>query len=86
MRCELLGKLVLVSAAISNLLAQDYVLTTIAGGAPPPTPMMALQASIGYPSGITIDASGSIFFAALQCVFKIDTTETDVAPGSTRST
>ena len=58
---------------VSNLSAQDYLLTTIAGGAPPPTPILASQTSVGSPRSIIVDGVGNLYFVALQCVFKIDT-------------
>jgi hypothetical protein len=33
--------------------AQQYVISTVAGGAPPATPVAALPASIGQFSGVT---------------------------------
>src|ERR1019366_5622039 len=52
--------------------AQQYVISTIAGGAPPPTPATALSASIGGASGITTDTAGNVYFASLNCVFRLD--------------
>src|ERR1700730_8830101 len=53
------------------LLAQPYVISTFAGGAPPPTPIPAVNASSLYPSGITINA-GNLYFSSSNCVFKVD--------------
>jgi len=51
---------------------QQYVISTIAGGVPPPTPIAALKASVGDPARVAVDASGNVYFAALHCVFKVD--------------
>ena len=53
-----------------------YVISTFAGGAPPPTPSVALNASIGAPSGVAADAAGNVYFTSLNCVFKLDTSGT----------
>ena len=53
-------------------LGQTYVISTLAGGAVPPTPVEAARASIGQPQGVTTDSSGSVYFTSLQCVFKSD--------------
>ena len=39
--------------------AQQYVISTIAGGAPPVTPGKALAASIGDPTRLAADAAGT---------------------------
>lgn len=52
--------------------AQQYVISTFAGGAPPPLSAVATGTSIGNPLGITTDAAGNIYFVSLNCVFRID--------------
>jgi uncharacterized protein (TIGR03437 family) len=52
--------------------AQQYVISTIAGGAPPPTPAPAPTASIGDPTRLATDAAGNVYFSALHSVFKVD--------------
>src|SRR5689334_17289504 len=52
--------------------AQPYVISTFAGGAPPPSPIPATKASIGYPSGVALDGTGNVYFASLNCVFKVE--------------
>ena len=54
--------------------AQQYVISTIAGGAPPPTPGAAITASIGSAYGLATDASGTLYFTSSNCVFKLDKT------------
>jgi uncharacterized protein (TIGR03437 family) len=53
--------------------AQRYVISTVAGGAPPPTPAPALSSSIGSVRGVATDASGNVYFSTdLHCVFRVD--------------
>ena len=40
--------------------AQQYVISTVAGGAPPPTPVTGTSASIGSPQGIAVDGAESV--------------------------
>jgi len=48
------------------LVAQQYVISTVAGGAPPPAPAAALTASIATPTGstqgIAPDSVGNVYF------------------------
>lgn len=52
--------------------AQQYTISTVAGGAPPSTPVAGAAISIGQPQRITTDASGNLFFTSLNCVFRLD--------------
>jgi sugar lactone lactonase YvrE len=52
--------------------AEQYTISTYAGGAPPPTPVAALNASIGQPQAVATDALGNVYFNGLHCVFKRD--------------
>jgi uncharacterized protein (TIGR03437 family) len=63
-------------AGASIALAQQYSISTVAGGAPPATPAAAASASIGQPGRVAIDAKGNIYFSSSNCVFKIDSTGT----------
>ncbi len=63
--------LVLSSGAMA--LAQQYSLSTVAGGVPPFTPAPAASASIGRPQRVAIDSGGNVYFSSLNCVFKVDT-------------
>ena len=46
--------------------AQQYVITTIAGGAPPSTPAAAATSSVGDPTRLAVDAAGNVgSYAAL---------------------
>jgi uncharacterized protein (TIGR03437 family) len=54
--------------------AQQYVISTVAGGAPPVTPASAPAASIGDPPKVATDSSGNTYFGSLHCIFKVDRT------------
>jgi sugar lactone lactonase YvrE len=57
----------------ANLLpAQQFTISTFAGGVPPATPAPALEASIGYPQALGADTNGNVYFTGLNCVFKLD--------------
>src|SRR5215813_982973 len=69
-----------------SLLGQQYVISTFAGGGPPPSPVPGRSTGIGLPSSVIADASGNIYFTGLHCVFKLDRngTQTLIA-GTARS-
>src|SRR5271165_6471949 len=50
---------------------QQYVISTFAGGGPTPTPIIGTKMAVA-PQGMTVDASGNLFFISLNCVFKLD--------------
>ena len=52
--------------------AQQYNITTIAGGVPPATPSSP-NISIGPPQRATTDRAGDVYFSSLNTVFKLDT-------------
>jgi len=52
--------------------AQQYVISTFAGGAPPPTPAAAVTLSISQPVDVAADTSGNVYFTSSNCVFKLD--------------
>src|SRR6266567_6180297 len=59
-------------AALAPVNAQEYMISTYAGGAPPQTPAPGPSLSIGFPQGIAIDTIGNVYFTSLNCVFKQD--------------
>jgi uncharacterized protein (TIGR03437 family) len=59
-------------AGASIALAQQYSISTVAGGAPPATPAAAASVSIGQPARVALDASGNLYFSSSNCVFKIN--------------
>jgi uncharacterized protein (TIGR03437 family) len=50
--------------------AQEYSITTVAGGAPPATPATAASTAIGTVNRVATDASGNVYFSAGNAVFK----------------
>ena len=53
--------------------AQEYSITTVAGGAPPATPAAAASTAIGTVRRVTVDTGGNVYFSAGNAVFKIST-------------
>ncbi|HYW48717.1 MAG TPA: hypothetical protein VE959_37985 [Bryobacteraceae bacterium] len=51
--------------------AQQYSITTIAGGAPPATPAVAASTSIGQPRRVALDSAGNLYFSSGNSVFKM---------------
>jgi sugar lactone lactonase YvrE len=53
--------------------AQEYVISTYAGGAPPPTPVPGVNMPLRpFESAVATDALGNTYFVAYHCVFKLD--------------
>jgi uncharacterized protein (TIGR03437 family) len=52
--------------------AQQYVISTVAGGIPPTTPSAATRASVGDPARVLADGAGNVYFTSLHSVFKVD--------------
>jgi uncharacterized protein (TIGR03437 family) len=52
--------------------AQRYVISTVAGGGPQPTPVLGTSVSFGGPQGVTTDGVGNAYFTSLNSVFKLD--------------
>jgi uncharacterized protein (TIGR03437 family) len=50
------------------------MISTYAGGAPPPTPAAAMTVHIGWARGVAADGAGNVYFASadLNSVFKLD--------------
>jgi len=48
------------------------IISTIAGGVPPATPVAGVSASVS-PGGIAADKSGTVYFSSRNSVFKLDT-------------
>jgi NHL repeat-containing protein len=52
--------------------AQQYVISTVAGGAPPAMPVRGVDLPINT-RGVATDAAGNVYFTStLDCVFKLD--------------
>jgi len=59
-------------ASAGAAVAQQYTVSTVAGGAPPFTPVAAKNISIGLPTRVATDAAGNLYFTSLNCVFRVD--------------
>src|ERR1035438_6502490 len=79
---KLCGTLLLAGSSLAW--AQQYTMTTAAGGAPPPTPVSAVATSIGQPSRVRVDASGNVYFSSGNAVFKISSGTLTVVAGNSR--
>ncbi len=55
-----------------TLQAQQYLITTLAGGGLPPTGVPAVSASFPSPVAVAVDAHGNVYFPARGWVFKVD--------------
>ena len=70
-----LGRMVFYLVLVSSRsLAQQYLISTFAGGTAPPTPVLAVNTGIGSPVGIATDTSGNVYFTSMNCVFKLNQT------------
>jgi len=66
-----LGRLLLILASASGIWAQQYVISTVAGGIDPVT-NGAKDLSVMTPAGIAVDRSGNVYFSRPNVVFKLD--------------
>ena len=63
----------LATAAAPPGQAQQYVISTYAGGGLPPSGIAAVNAPIAWATAVTADSAGNIYFvSSLNCVFKVD--------------
>jgi hypothetical protein len=64
--------LVAILPFFSTAFGQEYMISTVAGGAPPATPALGTTVSIYPPAGVAVDAQGNAFFSSNNCIFKLD--------------
>ena len=64
--------LVLAVALCPAQTQQGYIITTVAGGGLPLTPLPARNVPIPSPQSVAADAAGNVFFTAYNCVFKVE--------------
>jgi len=57
---------------VPQLSRAQYVISTVAGGVPPNTPLPAAAASIGDPPRVAVDSAGNLYFGSIHSVFKVD--------------
>ncbi len=67
-----LAALLLLALASFDGSAQQYLIATVAGGAPVRTPTQAAAAPIGPPSSLASDRAGNIYFVSSNAVYKVD--------------
>jgi uncharacterized protein (TIGR03437 family) len=58
-------------AAAGAMWAQPYVISTVAGGATPASPAPGVSTGIYEPGGLATDAAGNVYFASLNCVYRL---------------
>jgi len=75
------GLLWFLSAAV---FAQEYSISTVAGGAPPATPSPAASTTIGTVRRVATDASGNVYFSSGHSVFKISSGTLTLVAGNSR--
>ena len=63
---------------------QQYSISTVAGGAPPPTPAVALSTTIGRTNRVLVDPKGIVYFTAGNCVFMVSGTSLALVAGNSR--
>src|ERR1041384_7076540 len=66
------GFLFLGAALCAPAQGQQYVISTYAGGTPPPTPALTIDKAIGSASGLAFDYLGNLYFVSFNCVFRLD--------------
>jgi len=75
----------LAAATVAPLaLAQQYSISTIAGGAPLATPATATAVSIGQPRRVALDAAGNLYFSSANSVYKMSGTTLSLVAGNSR--
>src|SRR4051794_13105894 len=64
-------RLSILLAGCACAFAQQYTISTVAGGAPPATPAIATNAAIGVPHKLMVSGS-NLYFSAGNSVFRVD--------------
>jgi uncharacterized protein (TIGR03437 family) len=64
--------------------AQQYSIATVAGGAPPSTPVSALSTTIGQPRRVAVDGAGNAYFSSGNSVFKVSGGTLTLVAGNSR--
>jgi uncharacterized protein (TIGR03437 family) len=79
-------KFALLLSAVTIASAQQYSISTVAGGAPPATPAAAASTSIGMPRRVITDSAGNVYFTAGNAVYKMTSGGTlTVVAGNSRA-
>ena len=80
---KLCGILLLAGGSLAP--AQQYTISTAAGGAPPSTPATATGISIGQPARVTTDSAGNYYFSSGNAVFKVSNGTLALVAGNSRA-
>jgi trimeric autotransporter adhesin len=64
--------------------AQQYSISTVAGGANPATPVAATSISIGQPRRVAADSQGNVYFSSGNSVFKVAGGTLSLVAGNSR--
>ncbi|HEV3200414.1 MAG TPA: hypothetical protein VGZ73_21060 [Bryobacteraceae bacterium] len=64
-------RFILLLASGASAIAQQYTIATLAGGAPPATPVTGTTISIGQPRRVALDKTGNLYFSSSNSVFKL---------------
>jgi uncharacterized protein (TIGR03437 family) len=64
--------------------AQQYSISTVAGGANPATPVGAGSISIGQPRRTAVDSQGNVYFSSFNSVFKVAGGTLSLVAGNSR--
>jgi hypothetical protein len=61
-------------ASVISVQAQEYFISTVAGGVPPATPALGVNIPVqgGGTLGVATDAAGNTYFTGFHCIFKMD--------------
>jgi len=79
------GALLLLLGGFPVARGQQYTISTVAGGAPPPTPAAALSTTIGKPNRTMADSNGNVYFTAGNCVYVVSGTSLALVAGNARA-
>lgn len=60
------------TALLAPAQGQQYVISTYAGGAPPPTPTLSVDKAIGDARALATDDADNLYFVSFNCVFRLD--------------
>ncbi len=63
---------------------QQYSISTVAGGAPPPTPAAPLSTTIGSVRRVILDSAGNVYFSSGNAVFKMSGSALSIVAGNSR--
>jgi uncharacterized protein (TIGR03437 family) len=76
--------LALLLLACAPVFAQQYSISTVAGGAPPATPASATGIGIGQPRRVAVDSAGNVYFSSGNCIFEIAGGQLALIAGNSR--